>query len=406
MRILVATTHRTVVGGVETYLRVLLPQLRERGHEVALLHEAEAAPGQPTVDGKCPGLRRWRVGEDGVRAALAAAPDVCFLQGLESPAVERELLDRVPVVLFAHNYHGTCISGTKEHSRPCPRPCDRTLGPGCLAAYFPHRCGGLNPLTAWRLYRLQQRRRRLLPRYAAVAVASRHMHREYSRHGVRDDRLQVLPLFPPGVAPSPEPPRLRPLSGRVLMVGRLTAVKGCRQLVEAAALARPRLGRGLTLVVAGDGPERGAMEESARRAGLPAEFTGWVDARTRGALMAGADVLAVPSVWPEPFGLVGLEAGCLGVPAVAYAVGGVPDWLRPGESGELAPADPPTAAGLADALLRALGHPDRLGRLGQGAWRVAGEFTAERHLSRLEGILAAAAGGVRPARVPLPTLGG
>jgi glycosyltransferase involved in cell wall biosynthesis len=259
-------------------------------------------------------------------------------------------------------------------------------------AYLPRRCGGLNPWTTWRLYRLQQRRRRLLPRYTAVAVASRHMHTEYIRHGVPNARLHLLPLFPPGVEASLEPPAPRPLTGRVLMVGRLTALKGGRQLALAVALTRRRLGRQLTLVVAGDGPERGPMEEAARRAGVPVRFCGWVDSGAREALMREADLLAVPSLWPEPFGLVGLEAGCLGLPAVAYEVGGIPDWLRPGESGELAPADPPTAEGLADALLRALGDPERLNRLGRGAWQVAREYTAEKHLARLEAILEAAAG--------------
>jgi glycosyltransferase involved in cell wall biosynthesis len=162
----------------------------------------------------------------------------------------------------------------------------------------------------------------------------------------------------------------------------------------------------LTLVVAGDGAERGAMEDAARRAAVPAQFAGWVDAGVRERLMREADVLAAPSLWPEPFGLVGIEAGCVGLPAVAYRVGGIPDWLRPGESGELAPADPPTAEGLADALARALADPQRLARLGCGAWRVAGEFTAEAHLVRLEAILKEAAAASRSAAAVAHGIGG
>ena len=75
-------------------------------------------------------------------------PDVVFLQGVEAPALESVLASRFPTVLFAHNYHGTCISGTKCHARPGFEVCRRTLGLGCLTAYFPRRCGGRNPLTA------------------------------------------------------------------------------------------------------------------------------------------------------------------------------------------------------------------------------------------------------------------
>ena len=63
------------------------------------------------------------------------------------------------------------------------------------------------------------------------------------------------------------------------------------------------------------------MEAAAGRASLRAEFTGWVRPSRRTDLMRGADLLAVPSVWPEPFGLVGVEAGCVGLPAAAFDVG-------------------------------------------------------------------------------------
>ena len=70
----------------------------------------------------------------------------------------------------------------------------------------------------------------------------------------------------------------------------------------------------------------------------------------------------------------GVEAGCVGLPAVAFAVGGIPDWLIPGKSGELAPGDPPTADGLALAIVRALADPTHLQRLRIGAWEVARTF--------------------------------
>ena len=67
-----------------------------------------------------------------------------------------------------------------------------------------------------------------------------------------------------------------------------------------------------------------------------------------------ADLLVVPSLWPEPFGLVGLEAARHRLPVAAFAVGGIPDWLRPGVNGYLAPGDPPTPGGLADAIIACL----------------------------------------------------
>jgi glycosyltransferase involved in cell wall biosynthesis len=170
------------------------------------------------------------------------------------------------------------------------------------------------------------------------------------------------------------------------MVGRLIEPKGGRFLVEAAQRASAVLGGPLKLVVAGDGPERVSLEARAQKIGVNAEFVGWVDSVQRTKLMREADVLAVPSVWPEPFGLVGIEAGCVGLPAVGFTVGGIPDWLLPGKCGELAPGDPPTIAGLAAALCRALSSPDHLQRLSRGAWEVAHRFTLSAHVAALEAI--------------------
>jgi glycosyltransferase involved in cell wall biosynthesis len=147
----------------------------------------------------------------------------------------------------------------------------------------------------------------------------------------------------------------------------------------------------LTLVVAGDGPERAAMEALANSLGVRAEFLGWVSAVRRTALMREADVLVIPSVWPEPFGLVGLEAGCVGLPTVAFAVGGIPDWLLAGETGELAPGDRPDPASLAEALVRALADRVRLARMREGAWRLSQRFSLATHVKGLEAVLEQAA---------------
>ena len=393
MRILVACTHQNLVGGIETYLHDLLPALRARGHAVGLLTSFAAVPERPRVAG--PELPVWsldRGGWAGVSGEVEAwRPDVVFLHGLDAPADEEALVERYPTALFAHGHNGTCVSGTRTHAFPTHRPCGRRFGPACLALYFPRRCGGLNPVTMTRLYLIQKRRAGLVPRYAAVIVGSRYLADEYRDHGVPAERLHRVPLFPTGQAPDPAPPR-RPRTDRVLMVGRLYKEKGAHLLAEAVARAAARLGRALTLVVAGEGPERAAMQARAARLNLPAEFHGWVGPERRAELMRGADLLAVPSVCPETFGLVGVEAGCLGLPAAGFAVCGVPDWLVAGESGELAPGDPPTAAALADALWRALADPDHLRRLSAGAWRTARTFSREAHVAAVEAVLARTAG--------------
>ena len=111
-------------------------------------------------------------------------------------------------------------------------------------------------------------------------------------------------------------------------------------------------------------------------------------------LLDSSDLLVVPSLWPEPYGRVGLEAGRRGVPTAAFAVGGIPEWLTAGRNGALAPADPPTSAGLAQAIVDCLITPERHAALREGARAMAAHLDdVTRHVDLLEGILTRVAQG-------------
>lgn len=389
-RLLIATRYRAVVGGVESYLRALLPRLQAWGWEVGLLYEHELPPGSAQVDEGFSGVPTWCVAGLGSARSLEAVeawgPTCVYQQGLYSLELEAALLERWPALLFLHAYYGACISGSKRHAFPRPEPCQRVLGPGCLVHYLPRRCGGLSPLTMVHEYRYQLRRLELARRYPVVAVGSHAMREEYLRQGLGASQVVRVPLFSEE-APQAEPPSPRPLSGRVLLVGRLTNLKGGLELVRALPLASRALGRELALVVAGEGPELPRLRAEVAARGLKAQLVGWVGRAERQRLMREADVLAVPSVWPEPFGLVGLEAAAVGLPAVAYALGGITEWCEPGVSGELAPGHPPTVEGLAEALVRALRSEQHHARLREGAWRTASRFTPEAHVEVLCALL-------------------
>ena len=88
--------------------------------------------------------------------------------------------------------------------------------------------------------------------------------------------------------------------------------------------------------MAGDGPQRDAWRRLSPIAWRRRRDDGWVDEATAPAVYsAGAAIAVVPSLWPEPFGLVGLDAAALGRPAVAFDVGGIGEWLEEGRNGRL-----------------------------------------------------------------------
>lgn len=388
MRILIATAHRNMVGGVEKYLQRVIPALINAGHQAAMLYDYRFDPVKERIDPPELNVPCCGASEEGPEAGLRFArqwkPDIVYSQGIENHCLQSTLLNDYPTVLYAHNYIGTCISGEKCHAFPVPRPCDRQFGPTCALLYLPRRCGGLNPATMWKMYRAAQGRNADLRRYAAILVASSHMRSEFERHGVSPDRIGVAALPNPAAEQAPSRSPSANLPNRLLFLGRLTKLKGGSQLLRAIPLAERKLGRRLSLTVAGDGPERSGLQATARRKNIDCTFTGWIGNAEKNELLAQADLLVLPSLWPEPFGLVGIEAGAHGVPAAGFDVGGVRDWLIEGYSGEVAPGNPPTVEGLAGAICRAVADPDHHQHLCRGAREVAGRFHMAAHLRQLE----------------------
>jgi glycosyltransferase involved in cell wall biosynthesis len=395
MRILVANEARAGGGGVESYLASVVAGLRARGHDVALLYANSAAEPGPTV---IETETSWSVADRGLAPSIAAAaawrPDVCFAHNMRYLDVETAIVAAWPTVKMMHAYAGACLSGHKAFAFPSLAPCDRVCGAGCLVCFLPRRCGRLRPDTMLREYAWARRQQSIFPRYAAMVVASEHMRREFARYDGLASRITAIPLFTQG--PAAPLPAVRDLD--VVFLGRLTTLKGSDVLLDALAHAGRAIGRPLRALIAGEGPRRAALR--ARAAALAADgsvdadIPGWIDGARRDAALARAALLALPSRWPEPFGLVGLEAARYGVPAVAFDVGGIRTWLEDGRNGVLVPpSGGATAFGAALALL--LTDPARRATLAAGAIVAARRFSAPAHFAALERVLAQSAGGTR-----------
>ena len=385
MRVLVANDGFGDAGGVQQYLDACVDELIARGHEVAILHRDPI--GLPArVSNSIAAMPQFSVAGAGLDAAIAAAaawtPDVCYSHNMNVLAVDRRLAGVAPVVKFMHGYSGTCVSGLKRHAFPSARPCNRVFGPACAALFLPRRCGQLSASALVVQYRWTAEQRDLFAAYRAVVVASDHMRREFVRNGADENAVHLNPLFPT-CAPIAEPAPMAK-APTVAFLARMTPLKGGDVLIRAAAHAARRLGRTIALTMIGDGPERPLWETLAHGLDVNAVFTGWLDDERRFEEVRRAHLMAVPSVWPEPFGLSGLEAAAQGVPAIAFDVGGIREWLQPGINGVLVDGDPPRASAFGDALAAALVDRDGLAAMRPRALAVAREMTLARHVDRLE----------------------
>ena len=416
MRIAIINWNRRKIAGSETYLNSVIPELHRCGHTIAFLHERDDPPERERI--ALPDISpSWCIADLGCRRAITALrkwnPDLIYAHGLLDPKLEMETIGIAPSVFFAHNYYGSCISGAKTHKYPVVRPCTRRFGWQCLLHFYPHRCGGLNPITMWEQYRLQSSRLEVLRKYDAILVFSEHMRSEFVRHGLTPylaynlsseapssgngpgassdaERRIVTPVLETDVADTSRDAETKPF-WQLVFLGRMEFIKGGHVFIDALSQLAGSFNRPMRVIFAGDGPDRAVWQRKAEQVqrrcrGLTIEFRGWLNKVEIDRLLADCDLLVLPSLWPEPFGLAVTEAGRRGVPVAAFAVGGIPCWLTDGVNGHLAPGDPPTATGLADAIRKCFSDPVSYSRLRDGALRVGARFRIEFHVAVLQEI--------------------
>jgi colanic acid/amylovoran biosynthesis glycosyltransferase len=127
----------------------------------------------------------------------------------------------------------------------------------------------------------------------------------------------------------------------VLFVGRLIEHKGCKLLLEAMELVTQQCPDAKAVII-GDGPQRQFLERLARQRSIPCQFLGVQPSNVVRDWLRQTRVFCVPSITAangaqEGLGMVFAEAQAMGVPVVSFRIGGIPEVVRDGETGLLAP---------------------------------------------------------------------
>jgi len=185
---------------------------------------------------------------------------------------------------------------------------------------------------------LRATRNAALRRAARVVVPSAYLRDLAVGWGVDAGRLEVVPNPAPPLPALPTRGDARAALGlngfTLATAGRLTRQKALGDAFEAVARVD-----GVSLVVAGDGPERQALERRAAALGVTSRvrFSGPLSRDQVLTLYRASDAALSTSAWENlPHSLV--EALAVGTPVVATAVGGVPEVVHDGENGLLVPA--------------------------------------------------------------------
>ena len=229
-----------------------------------------------------------------------------------------------------------------------------------------------------------QKRRfdRSLP-HAGVLVAAEHRRRTLVEDGVAFENIAVIPNAVRLPAQPKTDYRLAPGEPvRIVAHGRLHEKKGYRILVDAIAILARR-GIACSCKIAGEGPEREALQKQIAAANLETSIAlpGWTDSVAD--FLAPGDIFVLPS-FQEDFPLAVLDAMASGMPMVASAIDGPKDFLIEGETALLVPPGDPAALAQAmerliadDALRETLGRAARAEAVARYSFEAVGKQLAQ-----------------------------
>jgi len=417
-------SYHSQYGGGQVYVRHLAAELSLRGHSVTAFwfdpsgdDRTEVVPvgGGRTITLRQAGVRdsAWLAA---ARSVLAQSrPDVVHANGWKAEFAAAAAEEGIPCVVTAHHGGIVCPAGALLDWREkiCQEPVnEETCRPCCIK-----RCRGgrlleilTRPLSNRWMESVDRSLRRiplipfLTPAFRSATEPQRRLAAikqlalpgtvliapsRATAEALRRNRIPAsqIVVVPHGIEPFARRP-LRPGLGarpvRFVYVGRISPVKGLHTLLTALAqLSRPA---DWELDIVGEAATKPEIRYRRQLMKIPLDHSrirwhGRLDRERVGEVIAGGDVLVLPSIYHEVFGLVLLEAHSIGRPVVASRSGGPEDIVRDGENGIL--LEPGNVEAWAQALRTLLHQPERITAMASNIGPVR---TIEDHVADLEAV--------------------
>jgi glycosyltransferase involved in cell wall biosynthesis len=381
MRILHVNDNAGFFGGVEQIVHDIANGLGKRGwHQGVLFIEGGSESnymGPFSWSGMCPeeALNRFN-------------PDVVLFHKVSSANVVKTLSAQVPGVYMVH-----------DHDIVCPRRhkyfplngqiCDKPAGVNCVSNLcFVERPANdqLIPVKLFDGIKRQREDLRATSNIRQFITGSRWMASELAMNGIADELIQIVSPVPKSIG---KVNLISSTSGsELLYVGQLIRGKGVDLMLKAVAT----MSDDWHLTIVGTGRQESEFKALASELNIAQKvhFAGWVDHDQLNNYYARSQLVVVPSRWPEPFGMVGIEAMARGRPVVGFASGGITDWLIHGQNGLLAkPGCTDDLAKKINLLMKDTELSQKLGK--QARQHVLKNYTHEKFLGEMTDILMEAA---------------
>ncbi len=397
MRILYCNKYNYPFSGTEVYLFELMELMRERGHEVALFSMADPR-GEPTpfdrhfvphIDFKAKAGWKETARRTGhaiystdarrrIRAMIREfRPDVAHVRNIYhhlSPSILWELkAQNVPVLYHLNDFKLLCPSyNLLSQGEACEACKGGEFWHAVSSKCYPGLSSRVTLMMEAYIHRWLGTYRKCVDLFLAP---SRFVRDRFVEHGWDGGKFEVLPHFQRiFTLRESHSENDRPL----LYFGRLSAEKGVDDLLRAMQKV-PQI----RLIVAGEGPGRGDLQELAASLGLlNVEFVGHVGLAERDSLIAQSRFTVLPSHAYETLGKTILESYAGGRAVLASDMGSRRELVHHGETGFLYP---PGDVNQLAAAIQSLGStPELAEKMGRAGWDLVREHhTPEGHYQKM-----------------------
>lgn len=302
MNIHILTDEKANTGGIWTSIELIKEMLEQLGHNVNIGHEINEV-------------------------------DLVWVHEFSNPSLLSTTIKslqqkNVPIWIHVHDYRHICITGRKSFSKPFNN-CHQRLSLKCFYKHITRNCGkGRNPLTLVKKFMSAKRMHSILKEADLVTVYSNYIKQELITNNFNPDRvLKIGPFFKSYENKLIQRTTTPEIS--LLWVGRFVKEKGIIDFVSILDSLNT-LNFKFNATIIGQGNLDSTIKSLIEKKNLTSKINlkSWVSPNELEIFYKNHDILIFNPQWPEPLGMVGLEAISAGTHVITNGSGGSIEWAE------------------------------------------------------------------------------
>lgn len=259
--------------------------------------------------------------------------DIIHIHSLNNSKLIEACFRLAPVIRSMHEPRMVC-PGQGKFWRYSETICNKPFGTHCIIHAYTQGCVNRHPKRLIEAFKNTYFETKIASRkYSKIIVMSEYMNSLAIEVGFDTSNICFNPLFTPNVNIEGK----EKIKKRILYIGRLSKTKGIHYLIQ-SGIKILETQNDVVFDIIGEGHDKNYFVSL-----IPEEFKdkfifhGWKNKVEINTILANSYIMIFPSIYPEAFGISGIEAMMYGIPVVGFDVGGVSTWLKNEKTGFLVP---------------------------------------------------------------------